>query len=395
MKKVLFMVSSMKIGGVEKSLLSLLSVIPKDKYEVTILMLEKKGGFLDKLPQWVKVEEVQWFKKIKPIIMQPPKETIKSYIKNKEYFKILPFIYSYFMSEKKNDRHIYYKHVFTHVPKHKEEYDVAIAYAGPTDVIDYYIAHKIKAKKKISWIHFDISKHKVNSKLYTKLYEKFHKIFVVSKEAKIHLDNIIPKAKHKTETFLNIVSKTLINNMSKEKIDMDESFNGIKVVTVGRLSKEKGQDLAIKALHKLKKEGYKVKWYCVGEGPARNEYENLIEELNLENEFILLGATNNPYPYIAKSDIYVQTSRHEGFCLTLAEAKCLNKPIVTTDFTGAKEQINHGENGYIVSCDENELYKEIKVLIEDIEKRKSFEKALSLEHFDTTTEVNKLYQAIG
>ncbi|MGL5244974.1 MAG: glycosyltransferase, partial [Sarcina sp.] len=355
MKKVLFMVSSMKIGGVEKSLLSLLSVIPKDKYEVTVLMLEKYGGFLNKLPAWVKVEEVNWFKKVKPIIMEPPKDTLKSYIRNKEYLKIPTFIYSYFMSEKKNDRHIYYKHVFTNVPNHKEEYDVAIAYAGPTDVIDYYIAHKVKAKKKISWIHFDISKHKINTKLYTKLYEKFHKVFVVSKEAKTHLDNIIPKAKHKTETFLNIVSKNLIHTMSKEPVNMCEDFQGINIVTVGRLSKEKGQDLAIKALNKLKEEGYKVRWYCVGDGPARAEYEKLIKELNLQEEFILLGATHNPYPYIAKSDIYVQTSRHEGFCLTLAEAKCLNKPIVTTNFTGAKEQINHGENGYIVECDEQQL----------------------------------------
>ncbi len=76
MKKILFMVSSMNIGGVEKSLLSLLSKIPKDKYEITLLLLEKKGGFLEQIPDWVKVEEASWFKEIKTIIMQSPQQTI-------------------------------------------------------------------------------------------------------------------------------------------------------------------------------------------------------------------------------------------------------------------------------------------------------------------------------
>ena len=89
MKKILFMVSSMNIGGVEKSLLSLLSEIPKNTYDITLLLLEKKGAFLEQIPDWVKVEEASWFKEIKPIIMQSPQQTIKNYIINRKYFKIL------------------------------------------------------------------------------------------------------------------------------------------------------------------------------------------------------------------------------------------------------------------------------------------------------------------
>lgn len=393
-KKILFMVSSMNIGGVEKSLLSLLAVISKEKYEITILTLDKKGGFLEYIPNNVKLIEAEWFKYIKPIIMDTPQNIIKRYIKNYEFIKIPSFIYSYFKSKKINDRYIYYKHVLKSIPECKEKYDVAIAYAGPTEIIDAYISHKVKAEKKIAWVHFDISKHKINKKLYNNLYERFDKIFAVSNECKKKLDEIIPAVRNKSEVLFNIVSEDLINEMSESYVDFDDNYKGIKIITVGRLSKEKGQDLAIKALAKLKKDRYDVKWYCIGEGNSRREFEQLIKEYNLENNFLLLGSTSNPYPYIKNADIYVQTSRHEGYCLTLAEAKALNKPIVTTDFIGAYEQIKNNENGIIVSCNENDLADAIRKLIDEKEICSKFSNKLREEKIDTTNEIKKLLDYI-
>ena len=393
-KKILFMVSSMNIGGVEKSLLSLLSVMPKEKYDITVLTLEKKGGFLDYIPSYIKVEEAAWFKEIKPIIMESPQRTIKKYLKENKVFKIPTFIYSYYKSKNTDNRYIYYKNILKSIPENEGEYDVAIAYAGPTEIIDAYITHKVKAKKKIGWVHFDISKHKINEKLYENLYEKFDKIFTVSNEANKKLNEIIPSTVNKSEVLLNIISKELINEMAKEDINFDNEFNGIKIVTVGRLSKEKGQDLAIKALANLKKGGYKVRWYCVGEGNSREEYESLIKDNKLEEDFILLGATPNPYPYIKNSDIYVQTSRHEGYCLTLAEAKCLCKPIVTTNFTGAYEQIEHGINGLIVPLNEDYIYKNVKYIMDNKSVSYNFIEKLKIEAIDTRSNVNKLMSFI-
>lgn len=394
MKKILFMISSMNIGGVEKSLLSLLSAIPKDKYEITILTLDKKGGFLEYIPNNVKLIEAEWFKYIKPLIMDSPQNIIKRYIKNYEFLKIPSFIYSYFKSKKTNDRYIYYKHVLKSIPECKEKYDAAIAYAGPTEIIDAYISRKVKAEKKIAWVHFDISKHKINKKLYNNLYERFDKIFAVSNECKKKLDEIIPAVRNKSEVLFNIVSEDLINEMSESYVDFDDNYKGIKIITVGRLSKEKGQDLAIKALAKLKKDRYDVKWYCIGDGNSRREFERLIKEYNLEGDFLLLGSTSNPYPYIKNADIYVQTSRHEGYCLTLAEAKALNKPIVTTNFIGAYEQIKNNENGIIVSCNENDLADAIRKLIDEKEICSKFSNKLREEKIDTTNEVNKLLDYI-
>lgn len=394
MKKILFMITSMNIGGVEKSLLSLLAIMPREKYDITVLVLEKKGGFLEFMPDWVKVEEAAWFKKIKPIIMQPPQQTIKDYLRDKQFIKILLFTLAYFLSKLLGNRYIYYRQVLAGVPQNVNTYDAAITYQGPTDIIDYYIANKVKAAKKISWVHFDVSKYMIDAKLYQRLYEKIDKLFVVSEEAKHRLTERIPTVKGKAEVFLNIVPLALINEMSKETVDFDDDYRGIKIVTVGRLAEEKGQDLAIKVLAKLRKNGYEVRWYCVGDGWRRIEYEKQIAGNDLRGNFVLLEATPNPYPFMAKADIYVQTSRHEGYCLTLAEAKCLCKPIVTTNFTGASEQIEDGRTGMIVACNEEELYRKIKYLIDHETERDKLSQNLAKENFDTNAEIKKLFDYI-
>jgi glycosyltransferase involved in cell wall biosynthesis len=393
-KKVLFMITRMNIGGVEKSLLSLLSVFPKEQFDITILFLQKQGGFLNNIPEGVKMEEANWFGEIWKIISQPPPDTLKEYIRKRKYVKAFAFGLLYFLSRELNNHHLFYRHVFKTVPKNRASYDIAISYQGPTDIIDYYIAHKVKAEKKVSWVHFDVSKHHINVSLYERLYKKFDKIFVVSNEAKNQLEKKIPGIKNKTEVFMNIVSKKLNHELSNKPVAFDDDYKGIRIVTVGRLSLEKGQDMAIKVLAKLRKHGINARWYCVGDGSAREIYEQLIRRHHLENDFILLGPRVNPYPYIAKCDIYVQTSRHEGYCLALAEAKCLHKPIVTTNFIGAYEQITDGYNGWIVKDSEEELFDKIMFLIENPLHQNSAAFHLSTAEMDTTREVDKLVNLI-
>lgn len=393
MKKLLFMLSSMNIGGVEKSFLSLLSVLSKEKYDVTVLLLEKRGGFLEYIPSWVRVEEASWYKKIKPVIMGPPQQTLLSLYKSHQFQKIPSFTGVYYYSKKRDDRHLYYKHVLKEATIDPTHYDVAIAFQGPTDIIDFYIVNKINAHKKISWVHFDVSHHLINKKLYTKLYSRFDQIFSVSEAAKEQLVNLIPSVKNKVSVIKNIISPELIKEMSVVPVEFDSSYKGLRIVTVGRLSKEKGQDRAIQLLSMLRQEGYDVRWYCIGEGNARKEYENLIEQYHLKKYFLLLGEKTNPYPYIAKADLYVQTSRHESFCLTLAEAKVLKKPIVSTNFLGAYEQLKDGFNG-LIAQDNNDLYSKVKQLIKSPDLQNELIQNLRYEKMDTSSELSILEKLI-
>ena len=169
---------------------------------------------------------------------------------------------------------------------------------------------------------------------------------------------------------------------------MNDNFNGLRILTVGRLSTEKGQDIAIKALAKLIKRGYKVKWYCLGEGNARESYEKIIEEYQVEDYFVLLGASSNPYPYMKQCDIYVQPSRYEGYCITILEAKVLHKPIVTTNVNGVNEQINNGKTGLITDMYANELFLSVEKLIKDANLRNQLVENLKVERIVQTPEVS-------
>ena len=201
-KKILFMVINMNVGGTEKALLNMISEMPKEKYDITILMLEKYGGFLDSIPDWVHVEYVDGYQHIKGLLNDPPKIVFKNLLKQWKIINAFMFLLFYVMSKVQKNRSILFKYILRHNPKMSTEYDIAVAYAGPMDFISFFVANKIKAKKKIQWIHFDITKIGFNQNFAAKIYSQFDKIFVVSKEGREKVISILPHLKDKTDNFL-------------------------------------------------------------------------------------------------------------------------------------------------------------------------------------------------
>ena len=386
---------NMNIGGTEKALLTMLNEIDDSKYDITLLMLEEYGGFLNEIPSFVKVKYVDEYKSIKPFVNEPPKILIKRLIKNKAYLTGLSTLLNYSISKITKNISYYYKYILKNIKGIDEEYDLAVAYAGPMDFITYFVLNKIKAKKKVQWIHFDINKIGFNRKFAERNYKKFDKIFVVSEEGKEKLIDLIPALNNKVEAFFNIISCNLIENMSKNEKSFDDLFNGVRILTVGRLSKEKGQELTINVLARLKNEGYKVRWYCIGDGPEKDNYRNRIKSLDIENDYILLGSKLNPYPFMKDCDIYVQPSKHEGYCITLGEARCFDNPIVTTNFTGANEQIKNEVTGLVCDISEQGIYQAIKRLLDNKELYKDIRINLSNEIVDSTNEISKLEKLVN
>lgn len=394
MKKILFMCINMNIGGTEKALLTMLNEMDRRKYDITLFMLEEHGGFLNQIPDGIKVMYLKEYKTLKKFINDPPQLVAKDLIKNRKIIKGLSVLFVYIISKLMKDISIYYKYILSNVDTLNEEYDIAIAYAGPMDFISYFVINKIKSKKRVQWIHFDISKIGFNVNFAKKIYDKFDKVFVVSNEGKDKLINFLPSLKDKTEVFFNIISCKMIEKMSYEGEGFSDDFDGTRILTVGRLSKEKGQDLIIPVLKKLKENGYKVRWYCIGDGPAKKEYEKLVDKLNIKDDFIFLGSKLNPYTYMKECNIYVQPSKHEGYCITLGEARCFNNPIVTTNFTGANEQIDDEKIGLICDISEWEIYKSIKRLLDDRELYEKLKENLDNVIVNSSKEIDKLYKII-
>lgn len=392
-KKILFMIINMNIGGTEKALLTMLSEIDKERYDVTVLMLEQYGGFLKDIPDWVNIQYLDYYKEIKDIINKPLHILSFEELKIGKLSKSIKYLYLYLLSKISKERSLVLKNILKSYPDIDTEYDLAVAYAGPMDFISYFVANKIKAKKKVQWIHFDITKIGLNYNFAKKIYSKFDKVFVVSESAKEKVIEKIPCIKNKVKVFYNIVSSSLIKRLANEERFIDE-FKGVRILTVGRISKEKGQQLTVPVLAKLKAEGYKARWYCIGDGNYRNHIEDLIKKYDLEDDYIILGSKSNPYPYMKDCDIYVQPSLHEGYCITLAEARCFDNPIIATDFTGAREQLVETGCGLVSDISEDGIYTKIKEILDNSKLNNEIKSNLKKNNVDTTKEINKLYKII-
>ena len=185
--------------------------------------------------------------------------------------------------------------------------------------------------------------------------------------------------------------------MSKEGDTFTDNFDGLRILTVGRIADQKGYDLAIPALKRIIDDGYKVKWYVIG--ASDDDYgdyiKNLVKENNLEDSFIFLGTTPNPYRYLANSDIYAQPSRYEGKPIAIEEAKIMKKPILAANYLSASEQLEGGLIGEICEISTEGIYSALKKLLDSPEIRDGFIKELSKRDFSNRNEILKFYEIIG
>ena len=176
---------------------------------------------------------------------------------------------------------------------------------------------------------------------------------------------IVPEYRDKTIVRYNYINRNEIYKMSEERINWEDCNDTIRIVTVARLCKAKGYELAIQAAKNLKVKNINFKWHFIGDGDYKHYLLQLISHNDLNSFVFVEGGQINPYKYMKNADIYVQTSLHEGWCLTLQEARILNKPIVTTNFPTAYEQIKNEETGLIVEKDPEKIADAIIRLIED------------------------------
>lgn len=363
MKKVLFAVKNMSIGGVEKALLSLLNTLSPEEYEVDLLLLEEQGGFLDQVPNWVNVVVYDYYNNIKEEVNQPPVTVISHYLRGKKLGRGVYLGLAYVLAKLTQNNAHYYKAVFYGAPKLQKKYDVAISYTSIISYLSWIIVHCVNAVERVGWIHFDVSKINTDRKMMIRLHRDMTKIYVVSQEAMDAFSLKFPELKDKCELKYNVVNIPQILALAEEPIESIRRPGVTTIVTLGRLSQEKGQDIIPDVAQRLREAGVSFHWYLVGDGKLRNEIEKKIREYALEPFVTLLGTRKNPYPYLKQADIYVQTSVHEGYCITLAEAKVFTSHIVATDFAGAREQLQDG-CGMVVVREVEAIFSAIKNIVE-------------------------------
>ncbi|MGG0729861.1 glycosyltransferase [Bacillus paramycoides] len=396
MKDILVASFDMEVGGVERSLISMLEGFDYKKYAVDLMLYRHQGDFMELVCNKVNLlEEVPQYTTFR--------KSIGETLKDKEYgigfSRILSKINTRFAGKAKGivetgyyQMQLMWKYAIPFLPKLDKEYDVAISYLWP----HYFVADKVKAKKKIAWIHTDYSTIETDIEMDLKVWNKFDYIVAVSEACKNSFLKKYSALKNKVIVMENITSPQFIRDMANEEIDTPMLLdNRFKVITVARLSHAKGIDNAVRALRILKDKGYEnIAWYVVGYGGDETMIKNLIRDLKLENSFVLLGKQINPYPYIKEADLYVQPSRYEGKAVTVGEAQILAKPVLITNYTTANSQVKNGVDGYITELSVEGIADGIEKLYRDAIVRKQLANNCSNTDYSNKYELNKLYEII-
>lgn len=394
-KSILFSIDSLHCAGAEKSLTTLLSLIDYSKYEVDLMMFGHGGVLEELLPEEVNILEPLKYtkfteKSLKESIIYTLKKGTYKMLKSRLEFSLAIRNKQYTNAQKARILWQKTSNVIEHNPK---KYDIAISYAQglPT----FYVADKINADKKFAWVNVSYRLEDEDKEFQSKYYDKYEKIIAVSHSAKDVFLETFPKYKDKVEIIYDINDFNLISKMATMENGYNDDFDGIRLLTIGRLANQKGYDMALEACKILKDKGIKFKWYALGKGPLKDEIEKYIKENELQDYFKLLGVKSNPYSYIKDADIYVQTSRFEGFGLAIAEARMLNIPVVTTEFDAVYNQMVQGKNGLIVDMDSESIANGILKLINDEELRNSIVEYLKTEKKGNIEELDKFYKLIG
>lgn len=393
-KNLLFVIDSLHCAGAEKSLISLLSLIDYSKYNVD-LQLFGYGGVLENLLP----KEVNLLSPLKytQFTQMSIKEGLLNSIKNLNFKMLISRLQYSKKIRKEKYTHsqlarIFWQSISKSIENNPKKYDIAISYAQ--GIPTFYVAEKINADKKFAWVntsYYLLEEDKIFQKQY---YDKYNKIVAVSDSAKDIFISTFPYYKDKTEIIYDINNYDMIYKMSLLGESYKDDFDGIRILTIGRIAKGKRYDIAVDACKILKEKNIKFRWYALGDGALRPEVEKQIQENNLQEEFVLLGVKSNPYPYIKDCDIYVQTSEFEGFGLAIAEARMLNIPIVTTRFDAVYNQMIEGKNGLVVDINSEAVATGVETIINNIKIRNLIIEYLKTEKKGNIEELQKFYNLI-
>lgn len=384
MKKILFVIDSLNCGGAEKSLLSLLPLLNQSKYDISLWILHR-GGILESLiPDGIHIVEDPQYSFLGKVKLKI------AYLLHSVYIRVLGLLHY-----KQHGAESLWKCIGWSAKGLDNHYDVAIAYQQgfPT----YLVANKIDAKRKIAWVNADVFNVGYNISYNIPFYRKYDFIVPVSEQLKVKMESELPQFAEKYRCVYDILNPELIQRMSLEPINDASREIGKKVfVTVARMVSPKGYDIAVETARYLKGKEVPFRWYFIGSGSEKQHILDLIDKYHLQDDVILLGLKTNPYPYMRLCDVYVQPSRFEGFGLTIAEAKILGKPVVSTNFKVVYDQISDGMNGLISEMDATSLGNQIIRLITDKALRKRIvANVMAEENTTCKTEVVKVEQLLG
>lgn len=357
-KKILFITNTLCQGGAEHSLITTLNHVDKSKYDITLFIVKPVIDLYEKVPQGVRViigKELRhnygvW--SIGTYIL----EKIFMFIGNKKIANKL---------KNANSKKIYKRKRENIVSKFikKEQFDMIVC--NTLSNWSTEIACQISAKKRYLVYHGSTDTH---HDMLDELLNNYYGVIAVSPGVKESFMRWYTISENRVIVIENLLEADIVKNAANEQMSVIEENDEIVICSCGRLTSEKGFDLAVTAASILKRKGYNFIWYFVGDGEERSFLEKKIKEFNLDNNICITGMMSNPFPIMSKCDIYVQPSYEESYGRTIKEAIILGKPVVSTDTVGGRYLLKHGKIGVLTSIDAEGIASGIEIYLQDHDK---------------------------
>lgn len=369
-EKILFVIDNMKIGGIQKNMVNSLIAL-NERFDLTLCVYNAVGEYLAQIPENVK-------------IITPDAAYKTLGFSNAEAMKHLPTFITrtfYYIIMKLFGNGAMYRAMLKK-QKHLGSYDYAVsgmqaACAGVyISGCNELILEKVEAKQKIAYIHCDFVLSGIDNEYNRSVYRKLDKILVPNKSNYEQFISVMPDLKEKTFIVNNFCNYNEVKQKANEgQVEYD---NGkINVVSVARISPEKGIDRAIEVCKKLKDEGFDFTYHVVGGGGNIEELQGRVSELALSDTVILHGYDSNPFKYVKNADLFLLPSRHEAAGLVIDEARCLNVPVLSTKTVAAEETLGMHDCGWVCENSEEGLYEGLKDLLCNPQKIKQKSEQLS------------------
>ena len=390
-KRILFCFTSFQVGGVACSLMNLINVI-HDKYEIDLLCFSNEGTLKEQVPDNVHIlPTTQWA----AMLGDTQKLTIKK-SRWRGFIRGLFMLYSRTIGSK-----VPMRLVLKTLPK-LPHYDVAISFTHDPHFhvfaggCNRYIIENVDADIKATFVHCDYSRYGGNTQESRDLYAKFDYIACCSEGCKRIFDETVPALVNKTIVVRNCFQyEDIEQKATLFNADFDKDF--FNIVTVCRLSPEKGLDKAMRTISEIHKKCPKVRWHIVGDGAEYQKLKELQESMGMQDVVLFWGEQKNPYPYIKAANLFFLPSEHECAPMVFNESWAVGTPVLCTRTISVKEMIEEPQVGLVCEHTVDSMIEKLDYLLTHLDQLDEYRRNMDRQpqsNVKAEKEFEKLVKAI-
>ena len=381
-EKIVFVTNNLQIGGVQISLLNLIKEIHND-FDVTVLSFFCKEEYKELLPANVKL-----------VGLKSPFKFLgvsQGELKGRPFEYIVRSFWAFWVKLFGRSNAVKLMSFFQ---RKIGGYDVAVSFLheGAQKSVyggcNEFVLKKVKADQKIAWLHCDFEQCGANNANSRKIYEQFDKIVACSEGCKNSFVNCLPELENKCVAIRNCNDYERIKQLAENGVEYDKGY--FNIVTVARLSQEKGIERAIEAVKYCKDNGYKVRYHIVGSGITEPVLKKAVQDFGLQNDVFFYGNQTNPYKFMVNADLFLLTSYHEAAPMVFDEAACLGVPVLATKTTSTDEMIVDNKSGFVCENSAEAVKNSLFEIVGSPSKLDTVREELKKRKFDNESIVLKL-----